>query len=235
MFWTRQFERVLVLFGFVWPSWLREDTHRNIYLPSSIDLLTVETGELSRQLSSGSISSLQLVEEYYRRVQVDNKKGLCLHAILSLTPKHITIATAKTRDKERRMGKVRSALHGIPIFIKGNMATGPDLNMSTSFGAYAFQNATSDHDAFIVAKAREAGMIIMGKTNLGELNGFKDRNMSPGWSALGDETISPYDGKVRIRKLARWQLLNSLKASVRLIWRFRSRSSSWLLARGFGQ
>ena len=193
--------KCLLVLSLALAVWLSRDTHRNIYLPTSLDLLTATTSELSQQLSDGSISSLQLVQEYYRRVQIDNRQGLCLRAILSLTPKRIVMATAKARDEERRMGTIRSPLHGIPIFIKGNMATGPDLKMSTSFGAYAFQNATSDHDAFIVAKARKAGMVIMGKTNLAELNGFKDPNNSPGWSALGGETISPYDGKVCVLTL----------------------------------
>lgn len=188
----------LIVLSLVLAIWLGTDVHRNLYLPASIDLLTVTASELSQQLSDGSISSLQLVEEYYRRIRIEDTQGLSLRAILSLTPKHITFATARARDKERRNGRLLSPLHGIPIFIKGNMATGPDLNMSTSFGAYAFENATADHDAFLVTKAREAGMIIMGKTNLGELNGFKDQTISPGWSALGGETLSPYDGKVRL-------------------------------------
>ena len=229
------FGKCLLVLSLALAVWLSRYTPRNIYLPASLDLLTATTSELSQQLSDGSISSLQLVQEYYRRVQMENKAGLGLRAILSQTPRHITIATAKARDEERRIGTIRSPLHGIPIFIKGNMATGPDLKMSTSFGAYAFQNATSDHDAFIVAKAQEAGMIIMGKTNLGELNGFKDPNNSPGWSALGGETISPYDGKVCILESAWRQVLIILKASVWLIWRIRSRSSSRLLTLGFGQ
>ena len=235
MFSTSTFGKCLLVLSLAIAVWLSRDTRRNIYLPTSLDLLTATTSELSQQLSDGSISSLQLVQEYYRRVQIDNRQGLCLRAILSLTPQHITIATAKARDEERRMGTIRSPLHGIPIFIKGNMMTGSDLNMSTSFGAYAFQNATSDHDAFIVAKARKAGMIIMGKTNLAELNGFKDPYISPGWSALGGETISPYDGKVCILRLAWQQPLISLIASVWLIWRICSRSSSRLLALGFRQ
>ncbi|CAF9935087.1 hypothetical protein IMSHALPRED_010096 [Imshaugia aleurites] len=174
-----------------------DDVHRNRYLPKSIDLLTATASELSHQLSNGSITSIQLVKEYHERIQMDNAQGLSLRAVLSMAPRHITLATAEARDKERRNGISRGPLHGIPIFIKGNMATGPDLNMSTSFGAYAFENATTDHDAFLVAKAREAGMIIMGKTNLGEFNGFKDQTISPAWSALGGETISPYDNKVR--------------------------------------
>ncbi len=63
-----------------------------------------------------------------------------------------------------------------------------------------FVNATADHGLFLVAKLQEAGMIITGETNLGELNGFKDQTISPEWSALGGETISPYDGRVRVLK-----------------------------------
>ena len=175
------------------------EVHRNRFLPQSIDLLTATAGELSHQLSNWSITSIQLVKEYHERVQMDNAQGLSLRAVLSMAPRHVTLATAEARDEERRNGILRGPLHGIPIFIKGNMATGPDLNMSTSFGAYAFENATLDHDAFLVAKVREAGMIIMGKTNLGEFNGFKDQTISPAWSALGGETVSPYDDKVRNR------------------------------------
>ena len=81
----------------------------------------------------------------------------------------------------------------MPVYIKGNMATGPDLNMSTSVEDYAFGDAVADHDAFLVAKA---DLVVMGKTNLGALDGFKDQTISLGWSALGRETVSPYDGKV---------------------------------------
>ena len=76
------------------------------------------------------------------------------------------------------------------------MTTGLDLRMSTSFGAYTFGNATTDRNAFLVAERPEADLIIIGKTNLGELNGFKDHIISPGWSALGGEIISPYESRV---------------------------------------
>lgn len=188
----------LLVTGILLGSWLARDAHHNVHLPKSIDLLTATAQDLSQLLSTQVVSSEQLLEEYDRRVHLDNTKGLCLRAILSLTPKSITLATARARDNERRNGFIRSPLHGIPVSIKGNMATGPDLNMTTSFGAYAFENATADRDAFFVAKAQEAGMIIMGKANLGELKGFRDQTISPGWSSLGGETISPYDGKVRM-------------------------------------
>ena len=73
------------------------------------------------------------------------------------------------------------------------MATDRSLGMKTTSGAYALQNATAIQDAFIVGKAREAGMIVIGKANLGKLNGFKDNNLSPGFSQLGGEAVSPYD------------------------------------------
>ena len=122
----------------------------------------------------------------------------------------------------------------MPLFIKGNMATGPDLNMATSSGAYAFGNATADHDAFRFAKAREAGLIIMGKTNLGELNGFKDQTISPAWSALGGETASPYDSKVATSRTDE-SLVDLLQASLWLIWKLSCRSGGWLLTTGFRQ
>ncbi|CRL21946.1 Amidase [Penicillium camemberti] len=71
------------------------------------------------------------------------------------------------------------------------MATDQFLGMSTSSGAFALQNATASQDAHIVGKARQAGMIILSKSNLAELNGFKDSSLSPGWSSLGGETLFP--------------------------------------------
>lgn len=224
----------LIVTGILLGILLAQDFHRNTTLLSSIDLLTATAQELSQLLSDISISSLQLVEEYHKRAQLDDTQGLSLRAILSLTPKPITLATARARDNERRKGVFRGPLHGIPVFIKGNMATGPDLNMTTSFGAYAFENATAGQDAFLVAKAQEVGMIIIGKANLGELNGFKDQAISPGWSVLGGETIPPYDAQVRMLTCSLKDLANDLKASVWFLGRLcsRSRGHSWFRAFG---
>ncbi|KAG4436858.1 hypothetical protein IFR05_007664 [Cadophora sp. M221] len=72
------------------------------------------------------------------------------------------------------------------------MATKAKSGMPTSAGAYALQNLSATSDAFLIAKARKAGQLLMGKANLGEFGGFKD-NVSPSWSSLGGETLSPYD------------------------------------------
>ncbi|KAH8593089.1 amidase signature domain-containing protein [Bisporella sp. PMI_857] len=184
-------------FGFigtiVLAIWLRVDVHENAYLPRSIDLLTIETHDLSNLLINSTITSIQLVQEYLRRVELDNIHGLQLRTVLNLSPLENIITTANMLDQERLNGRVRSSLHGLPVF--DNMATNSSFGLTTTFGAYAFQNATIPYDAFIVKKMCEAGLIILGKTNLAELGGFKYGSLSPGWSALGGETISPYDNK----------------------------------------
>ena len=147
--------------------------------------ITLPAREISCKLSDRLLSSLHLIENCYGRVQKDNAQGRSLHDVLNLTRKQITITTAKTRDKDRRSGVLRNPLYGMLVFIKGSMATGPDLNVSTSFEAHAFGNAIADHDAFLVAKVREAGFIVMNKKNPGVLDGFKDQLFSPGWSAPG--------------------------------------------------
>lgn len=154
--------------------------HRNFYQPSSPDLLTLPAREVLSKLFDGLLSSLQLIDKCYGRVQKNNAQGRSLHAVLNLIPKHITIRIAKAKHKDRRSGVFRNPLNGMSVFIKGNMVTIPDLNMSTSSEANAFGNAIADHDAFFFAKVREAGLIIMRKIKLCELSAFKDQTISPG-------------------------------------------------------
>lgn len=172
-----------------------EDPHRNHYLPRSLDLLTLGSQELSRLLQDGSINSVQLVQEYLRRIDLDNEEGLRLRAVLTPVPRESIIATANLRDIEWSQNATRSELHGIPILLKDNMATEAGLGMKTTFGASAFHNASANEDAFIVKKLREAGMIVLGKANLDELNGFKGDHLPTGWSTVGGQTLSPYDGE----------------------------------------
>ncbi|KAJ6079729.1 amidase family protein [Penicillium canescens] len=176
-------------------TWLSRDNHTPLYIPASLDLLTLSAHDIADLLRNNTINSLQITKEYLRRIELDDRSGLGLHTILELTPVQSVISIANERDLERRKGLIRSPLHGVPLIVKGNMATDQSLGMSTSSGAFALQNATASQDAHIVAKARQAGMIILGKSNLAELNGFKDNSLSPGWSALGGETLSPYDLK----------------------------------------
>ena len=172
-----------------------EDPHQNHYLPHSLDLLTLGSQELSRLLQDGSINSVQLVQEYLRRIDLDNEEGLRLRAVLTPVPRESIIAIANLRDIERSQNATRSELHGIPILLKDNMATEAGLGMKTTFGASAFHNASANEDVFIVQNLREAGMIVLGKANLDELNGFKGDYSPTGWSTVGGQTLSPYDGE----------------------------------------
>jgi hypothetical protein len=98
--------------------WLRVDVHENAFLPRSIDLLTIEAHDLSQLVGNGTITSVQIVQEYLRRIELDNVHGLQLRAVLSLSPPEDVFATAKMLDQERKDGRVRSSLHGLPAFVK---------------------------------------------------------------------------------------------------------------------
>ena len=98
--------------------WLDSDPHRNHYLPRSLDLLTLGSEQLSHLLQNGSINSVQLVQEYLRRIDLDNEEGLRLRAVLTLVPRESIIATANLRDTERSQNATRSELHGIPVLLK---------------------------------------------------------------------------------------------------------------------
>ena len=87
-------------------------------------------------------------------------------------------------------GSVRGALHGVPILLKDNIGTGDRLH--TTAGAAALSSARSDRDAHLVAGLREAGAIILGKTNLSEWAYWMAYVAPSGFSALGGQVVSPY-------------------------------------------
>ena len=94
-------------------------------------------------------------------------------------------------DRERKAGKVRGPLHGIPVVIKDNIDTAD--KMKTTAGSLALADApTPAKDAFIVSKLREAGAVLLGKTNLSEWANFRDNDSISGWSGRGGQTRNPY-------------------------------------------
>jgi amidase len=110
-------------------------------------------------------------------------------SVLETNPDALSIADAM--DKERKKGKVRSALHGIPILIKDNIDTAD--KMHTTAGSLALVDApTPNQDAFIVQKLRAAGAVIVGKTNLSEWANFRSTRSISGWSGRGGQTNNPY-------------------------------------------
>ncbi|KAK2591840.1 hypothetical protein QQS21_010479 [Conoideocrella luteorostrata] len=164
---------LLALIAGLATSWLNRDRHLPQHIPPYVDLLSMTARDIASLLENNTFTSLEVVNEYVRRIKLDDRSGLGLHSILELTPLSTLVGIAKQRDLERQCGLIRSPLHGIPLIVKRNMATDASLFIKTSSSAFALRNATAVHDAHIVAKEREAGLIIIGKANLGELNGFK--------------------------------------------------------------
>ena len=143
---------------------------------------------LGKKLDSGMYSSEQLVELYLKRIENIDKNGPKLNAIIEINPDAFSIA--KQMDNERKARKNRGPLHGIPIVIKDNIDTGD--KMQTTAGSLAMAENIASSDAFIVKKLREAGAIIIGKTNLSEWANFRSTQSSSGWSSRGGQTKNPY-------------------------------------------
>jgi amidase len=141
---------------------------------------------LQNAMASGKISAVEITKAYISRIrEIDTK----LKSVVEINPDALQIA--EQLDEERRNGRVRSALHGIPVLLKDNIDTSD--KMKTTAGSLALLEApTPKQDAFLVQKLRQAGAIILGKTNLSEWANFRSDNSSSGWSARGGQTRNPY-------------------------------------------
>ena len=139
--------------------------------------------ELKQAMESGQVTSRQLVEQYFARIKAYDQVGPRINAFIALNPHALEAAAAL--DAERRAGRVRGPLHGIPIVVKDNYAT---VDMPTTAGSLALEGFETKRDAFMVKKLRDAGVVIMGKTNLHELaTGITSI------SSMGGQTRNPYD------------------------------------------
>lgn len=141
---------------------------------------------IQKQLSSGKLTSRQLVQCYLDRINTVNPY---LHAIIETNPDIYSIADQL--DKERAQGKVRGPLHGIPILVKDNIAT--DDKMNTTAGSYALLGNVVPRDAHVIALLRKAGAIILGKGNMSEWADIRANTYSEGWSARGGQTRNSYN------------------------------------------
>ena len=154
-----------------------------------INMEELTVAKISQMLADGEISSRQLVLNYMERIALYDKSGPKLNSVLELNPDAVYIAEAM--DRERAKGKLRSPLHGIPILIKDNINTHD--KMRTTAGSIALDDNFAPYDAWIVKKLREAGLIIMGKTNMTELANYMSYTMKNGYSSRGGQVINPYN------------------------------------------
>lgn len=152
----------------------------------SIDLEEMTVTAMSAGQASGRFTSADLVSAYATRIAEIDKK---LNSIIEMNPDAPAIAAQL--DAERKSGKVRGPLHGIPVVIKDNIDTAD--KMKTTAGSLALLNApTPKQDAFIARKLREAGAVILAKTNLSEWANFRSGQSSSGWSGRGGQCRNPY-------------------------------------------
>lgn len=143
--------------------------------------------DLQARMRAGEIDSRQLTRAYLDRIAAIDAAGPTLRAVIELNPDAMRDAAAL--DAERRAGKLRGPLHGIPVLLKDNIDAVP---MANSAGSLALAGNHPKTDAPLVARLRAAGAVILGKTNLSEWANFRSTHSISGWSGRGGQTRNPY-------------------------------------------
>ncbi|MGB7927481.1 MAG: amidase family protein, partial [Terriglobales bacterium] len=155
-----------------------------------LDEITIDGAQKAFQ--SGQYSSRSLTEKYLQRIGEIDKAGPMVNSVIELNPDALQIAGAL--DRERKATGSRGPLHGIPVLIKDNIDTGDRMN--TTAGSLALLGPNSEsrapNDAFVAARLRKAGAVIMGKTNLSEWANIRSSHSTSGWSGRGGLTSNPY-------------------------------------------
>ena len=154
--------------------------------PFPFEEWTIE--DLQGAMTSGRLTSRQITEAYLARIHALDRRGPELRAMLDLNPDALSIADAL--DAERRAGRVRGPLHGIPVVIKDNIDTAD--RMTTTAGSLALEGSIAARDAFVAQQLRAAGAVLLGKTNLSEWANFRSTASSSGWSGRGGQVRNPY-------------------------------------------
>jgi amidase len=143
---------------------------------------------LQGHIRSGRYTARSLCDAYLARIDAVDRTGPTLRAVIELNPDAQDIADRL--DGERRAGRARGPLHGVPVLIKDNIATHD--RMTTTAGSLALEGSIAPRDAFLVERLRAAGAVILGKTNLTEWANFRANQSSSGWSGRGGQCCNPY-------------------------------------------
>jgi amidase len=144
--------------------------------------------QLQSALASGQETAMSLTKGYLRRIEDLDQRGPALRSVLEVNPDALPIARAL--DKERKAKGPRGPLHGIPVLLKDNIDTHD--RMMTTAGSLALLGSIPAQDSFVAQKLREAGAVLLGKTNLSEWANFRGDRSSSGWSGRGGQTNNPY-------------------------------------------
>jgi amidase len=144
--------------------------------------------DIQEKLTKGALTVRVLVEMFLRRITKLDKQGPKINAVIEINPE--ALPTADALDTELRVKGPRGPLHGIPVLLKGNIDTAD--TMTTTAGSLALAGSIPLQDSFLAKKLRQAGAIILGKTNLSEWANFRSNHSTSGWSSRGGQTLNPY-------------------------------------------
>ena len=156
--------------------------------PAGFELDELTIADLQNGMSSGKYTAHNLAQKYLARIDEIDKHGPSVNSVIELNPD--ALAIADHLDQERKAGRVRGALHGIPVLIKDNIDTHD--RMMTTAGSLALNGSTPPQDSFVARRLRDAGAVILGKTNLSEWANFRSSHSTSGWSGRGGQTKNPY-------------------------------------------
>jgi amidase len=153
----------------------------------AIDVVELSATDARTKMASGELTSAMLTQAYLDRIAKVDDAGPTLGAVIEINPS--AVADAAALDEERKAGKLRGPLHGIPVLLKDNIDI---AGMVNSAGSLALADNKPGADAFVAARLRAAGAVILGKTNLSEWANFRSTRSSSGWSSRGGQTKNPY-------------------------------------------
>jgi amidase len=154
----------------------------------SFELDEASIGEFQMRMEAGQDTARSIARKYLSRIEALDRRGPSIRSILEINPDAVSIA--ESLDAERKAGKVRGPLHGVPILVKDNIATSD--RMSSAAGSLALDGFHSPKDSFMAKRLRDAGALILGKTNLSEWANFRSTHASSGWSGRGGQCLNPY-------------------------------------------
>jgi amidase len=154
--------------------------------PFELEEMTI--ADLQTGMKSGKWTAHSLIEMYLARIEAIDKSGPAINSVIEINPDALKIA--RELDQERKAKDLRGPLHGIPVLIKDNIGTHD--RMMTTAGSLALLGSIPQEDSFVVKKLREAGAVVLGKTNLSEWANFRSAHSTSGWSGRGGQTLNPY-------------------------------------------
>ncbi len=157
-------------------------------VPAQGDLTDATVAELQAAMTAGQVTSFSLVNAYLRRIANLDQAGPKVNSIIEVNPD--AQAIAQKLDVERRAGRVRGPLHGIPVVVKDNVDTGD--RMQTAAGSLGLVGTPARRDSTVAANLRDAGAVILGKTTLSEWANFRGFSSTSGWSGRGGQCNNPY-------------------------------------------